>query len=132
MTSETPCNPSDVALQEVSRNAIKEPPMIKRETFNMNDRFKYREDVSSDDILLNEISSSLTGIEPSPTYDIETDDIPRIRTYVSHKRHHKISADRIAEVLCIGPDKAAQMLRVTRQRGTRSAILPIGRRYRAD
>ena len=68
----------------------------------------------------------------SPTYDTDTNDIPRIRTYVSHERHNKISADKISEILCIGPDKAAQMLRVTRQRGTRSAILPIGRRYRAD
>ena len=133
MTSESPWNPTDVILQEVTSNpAMMTTPMVKRTTFNMNDRFKYRDDMSSDDILLNEISSSLTSVNPDPSYDVETDDVPRIRTYVSHERHNKISADKIAEVLCIGPEKAAQMLRVTRQRGTRSAILPIGRRYRAD
>ena len=108
MTSESPWNSTDVILQEVTCNyMISSYPMIKKTTFNINDRFKYRDDMSSNDILLNEISSSLIGVNINPSYDIGTDDIPRIRTYVSNERHHKISADKIAEILCIGPDKAA-------------------------
>ena len=132
MTSDRPWNPSDVMLQEVSQCAVNKLPSIKKVLFNMNDRFQYRDDMSSDDIMLNEISSALTGIKEEGQFDLDTNDIPRIRTYVSHDRHSQVSAENIAEKLGIGIDRANHMLRVTRQRGTRSAILPLGRRYRAD
>ena len=46
--------------------------------------------------------------------------------------HNKITADRLSDIFCIGLERAKQTLQVTRQQGTRSAILPIGQRYRAD
>ena len=100
----------------------------------MNDRYLYREDISVNDILLNGISSSLTsmGNIKSSTYDQELENIPRIRTNVSTERHSKIAADRLSDIFCIGLERAKQTLQITQQRGTRSAILPIGRRYRAD
>ena len=89
MASESPWNTTDVIIQEVMSSPIMMPnPMVKRTTFNINDRFKYHDDMSSDDILLNEISSSLTSVNPNTSYDIDTDDIPRIRTYISHERHN--------------------------------------------
>ena len=51
---------------------------------------------------------------------------------MSNERHNKITADRLSDIFCIGLERAKQTLQVTRQRGTRSAILPIGRRYCAD
>jgi hypothetical protein len=63
---------------------------------------------------------------------VEMQDIPVRRTYVSHERHTKVSAESLADRFCIGPERAKNTLRVTTQRGVRSAILPISRRYRAD
>jgi hypothetical protein len=59
-------------------------------------------------------------------------DMPARRTFVSDERHVKVSAELIAEGFGIGPTRAQRTLRVTTQRGIRSAILPISRRYRAD
>lgn len=59
-------------------------------------------------------------------------DTPARRTFVSDERHLKVSAELIAERFGIGPIRAQKTLRVTTQRGVRSAILPITRRYRAD
>lgn len=131
VTSEHPWNPNEVELKQViSENKY---PNVKKIEFNMNDRYAYRDDISTNDIILNEISSSLTTLNtPNNGYDLHTLDVPRTRTYVSHERHNTITADKLSDMLCIGPDRAKQMLRVTRQQGTRSAILPIGRRYRAD
>ena len=63
-------------------------------------------------------------------YDMQ--DIPDQQTYVSTERHIKLTAELLAERFAIGLPRASAMLRVTTQRGVRSAILPIGRRYRAD
>ncbi|KAI2513325.1 Reverse transcriptase (RNA-dependent DNA polymerase) [Fragilaria crotonensis] len=62
----------------------------------------------------------------------EHQDIPSRRTFVSTERHVKVSAELLADRFGIGPKRAQRTLRVTTQRGVRSAILPIGRRNRAD
>ena len=82
--------------------------------------------------MLNEISSFLSGINEDNPFHLEVEDTPRIRTYVSNERHNQVSAENVAELFSIGPEKASQMMRVTRQRRTRSTILPSGRRYRAN
>ena len=61
----------------------------------------------------------------------EQEDVPVRRTFVSSERHEKISADLIADRFGIGPKRAQRTLQVTTQRGVRSAILPISRRYHA-
>ena len=43
-----------------------------------------------------------------------------------------MTAAQIADLWYIGPKKAIATPNATTQRGQRSAILPIGRRYRAD
>ena len=65
-------------------------------------------------------------------YDLETYDVNPPRTYVSTYRHSKITANVLAERFCIGPNRAYATLRATAQRGVRSAILPLARRYKAD
>ena len=99
---------------------------------NNDDQFRYREDLSVDGIMLNEISLSLPGINEENSFKSSVDDIPRIMRYVSSDRYNQVSKENISEILRIGPNKAKQMLQVTRQYGTRSTILPIGERYRAD
>ena len=65
-------------------------------------------------------------------YDDLLEDIPTIQTYTSTERHVKISAELLADRFGIGLERARQTLKSTTQRGTRSALLPITRRYRAD
>ena len=109
MTSESPWDPSEVVLQEVSKNTLKDPPIVKKITFNGNDRFQYREDLSLNDIMLNEILSLLSGINQDSLFQASGDDIPHLRTYVSSGRHNQVSAENISEILGIGPNKAKQM-----------------------
>ena len=59
-------------------------------------------------------------------------DTPGRRTFVSDERHLKVTAQVLADLFGISIPRAQRTLRVTTQRGVRSAILPISRRYRAD
>ena len=71
----------------------------------------------------------MASIDISPS---RLDDIPARRTFISHDRHKQLSAESIAECWGIGIKRAKSTLLSTTQRGTRSAILPLSRRYRAD
>ena len=103
-------------------------------------------DADSDEALLDTIDPSLVRVgeqisehclyrsgqisEVDTVY--EQQDTPSRRTFVSTERHVKVSAELLADRFGIGPKRAQRTLRVTTQRGVRSAILPISRRYRAD
>ena len=100
-------------------------------------------DATSDEALLDSIDPSLVQVgtmlgrhdcrrfsQVDTIY--EQTDLPSRRTFVSSERHVKASAEVIAERFGIGPERAQRTLRVTTQRGVRSAILPLSRRYRAD
>ena len=60
------------------------------------------------------------------------EDLPTRQTYTSTERHAEISAEVLADRFAIGIGRARATLEATLQRGVRSAILPISRRYRAD
>ena len=60
------------------------------------------------------------------------DDVPTRRTFISKERHLGVSAEEISDRWGIGLMQAANTVKVTTQRGTRSALLPLSRRYRAD
>ena len=64
--------------------------------------------------------------------DVTEDLVPARRTFVSNERHVKLNADQLSECWCIGPQRARDSIKVTTQKGQRSAILPISRQYRAD
>ena len=64
--------------------------------------------------------------------DVNQDDIPLRRTLVSTERHKKKTADNISEMWGISRSRALASINATTQYGTRSAILPLSRRYRAD
>jgi hypothetical protein len=53
-------------------------------------------------------------------------------TFASQKRHSQITSDQLSERWNIGTSQAKNTLEVTTQRGVRSAILPLSRRYRTD
>jgi hypothetical protein len=59
-------------------------------------------------------------------------DLPICRTFISTECYSKETADSLAEKFLISPERAKATMNVTTQRGTRSAIMPLARRYRAD
>ena len=97
-----------------------------------------------DEDLLESLDPSLSGLKEKlaalvPRYiaevarcDDSLENIPTRQTYTSTERHVKLSAEVSAERFGIGLERTRQTLRVTTQRGTRSALLPISRRYWAD
>ena len=71
-------------------------------------------------------------ISKTTRFDYALEDIPTRQTYSSTDINYKISVEVLADQFRIGIDRANAILKSTLQRGTRSAILPISRRYRAD
>ena len=65
-------------------------------------------------------------------YDNGLEDFPLSQTYTSTERHSRISAEVLAGRFGIGIERARETLRSTVQRVTRSDILNISRRYRAE
>ena len=59
-------------------------------------------------------------------------DVEERKTFVSKQRHPAISKETLSERWNIGLVQAKQTIQVTTQRGVRSAILPLSRRYRTD
>ena len=102
-----------------------------------------RRDPWDDQVLLGEIENSFLNLREElmkkrrmgqlgTVYDQELLDTPIRDTYTSRERHNKVTANLVAQRFGIGIERARQTMRSTLQRGTRSAILPISRRYRAD
>ena len=65
-------------------------------------------------------------------YDYVLKDFPTRQTYTSTECHRKISAQVLADRFGIGIERARSTLRAKVQIVTRSAILPLSRRYRSD
>ena len=146
MTSPKEWNPSEVLLAKVETEDMKHntvPVRVSEISTETSRRYEYT-DTTSDESLLHEIDPSLANIYERvisklntrrmaliniemPGYDVEAR-----RTFVSTERHTKVTVDKLADRFCIGPLKAKATMRVTTQRGLRSSLLPLARRYRAD
>ena len=59
-------------------------------------------------------------------------DITNRREFISTERHSKATADLFEERFVIGMDVSRTTLKVIYQRGTRSEVLPLPRRYKED
>ena len=136
LTSSSPWNPDDVVLGCVSTSPNVFNFMTEHD-YSAAESHKYS-DPSSDESTLHSINPVLVdmGINMKRKLsEITTpaiDDIPARRTFISHSRHKKATAEILSELWCIGTKKAAATIDATTQHGTRSAILPLSRRYRAD
>ena len=74
----------------------------------------------------------MSTVQATGNIDKHKVDVPTSNTFVSKERHPVVSAESIAERWFIGKKHADQTYKVTTQKGVRSAILPLSRRYRAD
>ena len=59
-------------------------------------------------------------------------DVPLPKTFATSKRHTGVTAQELSERWLIGLAQAHETIKVTTQNCTRSAVLPLSRRYRAD
>ena len=143
MTSPTEWNPSDVIMvQGTAQRGNNALPWKRQLSCTASTRQCEYLDAASDDALLDSVDPSLVHVskqlnlqkcrvsEVVTVYNQE--EIPSRRTFVSAERHMKVSSELLADRFGIGPARAQRTLRVTTQRGVRSAILPLSRRYRAD
>ncbi len=143
MTSAHPWNPTDISMLQATNHGGCYKPW-KRQIATMHsmyDQFEYL-NAASEDAYMDSIDPSLVRLgerlhqKQSCISQVETVynqmETPAHRTFVSDERHMKVTAELIAEKFGISIPRAQRTLRVTTQRGVRSAILPISRRYRAD
>ena len=101
--------------------------------------FQYEyNNIHDDNSMLHQIEPSLVCLKELMTQRQKEEqsysmiDTPARRSYVSDARHKKVTALELAESWGIGPKQAKATLLAITQRGTRSALLPLSRRYRAD
>ena len=143
MTDKKPWDPATIQLSQVCTNEIKEENLnIKISTVDIiqnpysntdKDINQYMHHDLTDSILHDMDPSTVLLKEISISKVIQQqDDVPTRKSFISYDRHLKQTAENLAEMWCIGINKAKATLRATTQRATRSAILPISRRYRAD
>ena len=94
-------------------------------------------DPTSDEAILSDITPSLVQLKEMCVSAINVQShhnyvIPSERTFISRERHPQIDAESLSDKWNIGLKRAHATIQVTTQRGVRSAIMPISRRYRAD
>ena len=122
VTSKVPWDPHEIRMSQVKSSAI--PSHVE-------------EDPRSNDYELRALDpildpTSWRRIQQVQTYDPRSLDVPTRATFESSERHPRVSPELLSERWGISTARAKATLRATLQRGTRSAILPLARRYRAD
>ena len=144
LTSDSQWNPESVMMQSVTRKRkgsyADDTRPYKRQLCSTNmlaseTQYSFL-DPSTDEAILSQVNSVLVEAKErfisKLSQEINQDDIPTRHTFISDERHGKRNASEIAERWLIGLNKAKATLMATTQRSSRSAILPLSRRYRAD
>ena len=95
------------------------------------DRFTYA-DSKSYEAILSEITPSLVSFKELAVSEINIQAhpshvLPSERTFISRDRQPKLDTASLSEKWHIGAKRAANTMRATTQRGTRSAITPVSR-----
>ena len=146
LTSKRSWDPHNVVLGKIQRKlrnidlVRNVSTMMATETYNnvLHENKNFYYDPTSDESILNEINPVLVQLKElytnvnEPLYSPNAKDLPARRTFVSNERHKRAAVSTLCENWGIGPRKASATLLATTQRGTRSAILPLSRRYKAD
>ena len=147
MTSSREWEPASVQLGKIHKQVKNKNVILSYDGENPlmgehQGQYMYQDSVfSMDEKILHDVEPSLTMMKERmvASINVEVDktndplsDIPAMRTFISTKRHTKATAFNLAERWGIGLKNAENTLKVTTQRGIRSAIMPISRRYRAD
>lgn len=134
MCSSLPWDPKSVVLQEIN-GEIPERLRLK------DDSYAYL-DPSDDSSILHSMNSPTVGMKEMMISEVKVSsttmqekngvDKPDRQTLVSRDRHERINEDTLANRFGISSKKARETLKCTLQQGTRSALLPLSRRYKAN
>mgnify|MGYP003326537431 FL=1 len=122
LTSPREWNPQEVTMAQIETTIYQESPISTYD--DGNHLLPNLGDLVQKVLLSEQNNLTVSTVDSHPVN-------PR-QSFVSNERHQQISANTLAERFGIGPLRAHATLRATTQRGVRSAILPISRRYRAD
>ena len=142
MTNVHPWNPETVILGEMTSstshkeydyniNVMISKAQTTRNPYSTEEYIKHEfVDPRSDECILHDINPSLIKIK-----ELLTDahnDVPIKKSMISRERHKSVTAQSLSELWGIGLKRAESTLTATTQTSTRSATLPLSRRYRAD
>lgn len=122
LTSILPWNPADVTLGRVNTTDRNDIVLTEHDSWLYN--------VNPSLIMLKELFVQ-NIVSHSEQDDLHLD-VPVRNTFISMDRHTTKSSQSLASLWGIGPLRAKATLRATTQHGSRSAILPLSRRYKAD
>ena len=150
MTDSHQWNPEDIMLGKVKTKKVEAPKFMRHicatytspfvASDGTKDLYEYI-DPSSDEAILHDINPTLIALKELATYHntkdqyagaSEYEQLPARRTFTARGRHAKVTSEAIAELWCIGLRRARDTMGATTQYGTRSAVLPLSRRYKAD
>ena len=134
MTSKEPWDPRSVVLQSLTQEI---PDRIKLEDssyayVNPSDEESIIHSMDDTSAELKEKLIAKVTISSTMNEAKAGTDVADRRTLVSEERHSKFNEDTLANRFGISGKKARATLEVTHQKGTRSALLPLSRRYKAD
>ena len=144
MTSVHPWDPTRVQLSSISSHSSNDidtrHARISSTTTSINpychssrDKYGYS-CFDFDSAILHDTDPSLVELKEIATSIMNPprSDVPTRRSFVSHDRHLETTAEILSELWGIGLNNAKATMAATTQMATRSAVLPISRRYRAD
>lgn len=133
LTSPSIWNPMTVCLGEVHTGSSNDTEYIRNKAYDIASKANI---IDSDSLYLSYISSvytNPTNPSHSTAYISGIDvDIPPIKNFISKKRHTNVTPEDLSHRWHIGVKQAQNTLDSTTQRFTRSALLPLSRRYRND
>ena len=130
LTSKAPWNPHDVCFPEPTR-LVEEGRMANR-IGKLQCRKRSADELCDECFDIYNTDKLVERLIAEVRVEETMNDVPTRRTFVLNERHSQVNASELSDRWCIGLAQATNTIRVTTQKGIRSAILPLSRRYRAD
>ena len=124
--------PTDEELNDCHRIEITSRQEWNPSSVRLSQTTTRTQEANAPDGLKEKLQALVPRISKVATHDPTLEDIVPANNYTSRERHAERSAVTLANRFGIGITRAQDTMRVTTQRGTRSALLPLSRRYRAD
>lgn len=143
MTSIHQWDPTTVHLASLTSESTKNTPLhhIKISSISTSNPYSFASrdingyaDIECESAVLHDVDPALIALKEIATEIVSplTSEVPVRRSLVSRDRHQRTTAENLSELWGIGVNKARATMDATTQMATRSAVLPISRRYRAD
>ena len=127
-SSKAPWDPCDVCFPQPTRR-VEEGRLASRISQIQRMQRHHEEDGTYD--MYNRKQFAERMIAQVNIHDVPSD-VPTRKTFLSKERHSQVSPEELSDRWCIGLAQAKNTIEVTTQTSVKSALMPTGRRYRAD